>query len=297
MKKVQQYKQQIIIFTVYIDKRQKPSLKCNRCICALLNVWLSMMLYMSLSQPLILNSDKLRLEMARLESFTKTAISPLLGNGKHFPFLYFKGTVVIPLDNTGYRNFHRHSSINVLATTFKQMPYQLLTTNNNQWKSITFRRIGEGFSIFIDWLTKSILINRFSLIILIEISDWFSLIVIVCFFGLTSKTIKVTVIFCLTPDFAKSLQLKRISLQSIFYLSSPFHVLSYALTAVYFFFAKTPQFFIFFLTKAFQACFHIKFLLKRASFVEKWIWKGCNNTRQLCWNKFGNECGWFKLKN
>ena len=70
--------------------------------------------------------------MARLASFTKTAISPLLGNGEHFPFLYFRRTVVMPLDNTGYRNFHGHSNIVVFATTFIQMPDQLLTINNNQ---------------------------------------------------------------------------------------------------------------------------------------------------------------------
>ena len=52
-------------------------------------------------------ADKLRLEMTKLASFTKnfecvTALSPLLGNGKHFPFLYVKRTLVIPLDITGY---------------------------------------------------------------------------------------------------------------------------------------------------------------------------------------------------
>ena len=51
-----------------------------------------------------------------------TAFSPFLGNGKHFPFLYFKRTVVIPPDYTGYRNFHRPSSVVVFATMFKQMP-------------------------------------------------------------------------------------------------------------------------------------------------------------------------------
>ena len=67
-------------------------------------------------------------------------------------------------------------------------------------------------------------------------------------------------------DFAKSLRLKRISLQSIprFIICPRSRI----------FFAKTPPFFVFFLTKAFQACFHIKCLLKRASFVEKGIMKG-----------------------
>ena len=53
---------------------------------------------------------------------------------------------------------------------------QLLIINSNQWKSITFRRIGEWLSIFIDWLSQSILIKRF---LLIEINDWYLLIVLV----------------------------------------------------------------------------------------------------------------------
>ena len=79
------------------------------------------------------------------------------------------------------------------------------------------------------------------------------------------KTIQVN-IFGLMSDFAKSLRLKRISLQSIprFIICPRSRI----------FFAKTPPFFVFFLTKAFQACFHIKCLLKRASFVEKGIMKG-----------------------
>ena len=52
--------------------------------------------------------------------------------------------------------------------------YRHLT--NYLWKSITFRRIGEWLSIFIDWLSQSISLNRFLLIILIEINYWFSLI-------------------------------------------------------------------------------------------------------------------------
>ena len=81
--------------------------------------------------------------------------------GKHFPFLYSKSTVVIP---------------------FLLLHNQLLIINNNQWKSITFRRIGEWLSIFIDWLSQSIQsidFYWFLFIILIEINDLFSLIGIV----------------------------------------------------------------------------------------------------------------------
>ena len=104
-------------------------------------------------------ADEICFEMAKLASFTPkfecvTVLSPLLGNGKHFPFLYFKGTVVILLDYTGNRNFHRHSSVVVFATTFIQrlskclpgfllLHDQLSIINSNQLKSITFRRIGE----------------------------------------------------------------------------------------------------------------------------------------------------------
>jgi len=60
-------------------------------------------------------ADKIRLEMAKLASFTPnfecvTVFSPLLGNGDQFPFLYFKRTVVITLDYAGNRNFHRRGS-------------------------------------------------------------------------------------------------------------------------------------------------------------------------------------------
>ena len=62
--------------------------------------------------------DKLHLEMAKLVSFTEdfeciTVFSLLLGRGKHFPFLHFKRTEVIPLDYTG------HNSAIVFATPFK----------------------------------------------------------------------------------------------------------------------------------------------------------------------------------
>ena len=39
----------------------------------------------------------------------------LLGNGKHFPFLYFKRTVVIPFDSTRNGNFYRHSGVEAIA--------------------------------------------------------------------------------------------------------------------------------------------------------------------------------------
>ena len=65
-------------------------------------------------------------------------------------------------------------------TRFLLFHNQLLIINSNQWKSIKLRRIGEWlYSIFIDWLSQSISINRFLLIMLIEINDWFSLIYIV----------------------------------------------------------------------------------------------------------------------
>ena len=98
--------------------------------------------------------------MAKLISFTEdfeciTVFSLLLGNGKHFPFHHFRRTEVIPLDYTGYRNFHRHNSAVVFATTFKRKPNrvhnQLLIINNSKWKSITFGCIGEWLSIFL-WL-------------------------------------------------------------------------------------------------------------------------------------------------
>ena len=66
--------------------------------------------------------DKIGLEMAKLASVPSVLpsffpqFSPLLGNGKHFPFLYFKRKVVILHDYTGDRNFHRRNSIVVLAT-------------------------------------------------------------------------------------------------------------------------------------------------------------------------------------
>ena len=81
--------------------------------------------------------------MAKLVSFTEdfeyiTVFSLLLRNGKHFPFLHFKRTEVIALDYTGYRNFYRHNSAVVFATTFKQKPNrvnnQLLIINNNKMK-------------------------------------------------------------------------------------------------------------------------------------------------------------------
>ena len=96
--------------------------------------------------------------MAKLVSFTEdfeciTVFSLLLGNGKHFPFLHFRRTEVIPLDYTGYRNFHRHNSAVVFATKFKRKPNwvhnQPLIINNNKWKSITFGCIGEWLSIFL----------------------------------------------------------------------------------------------------------------------------------------------------
>ena len=141
-------------------------------------------------------TDEICFEMPKLASFTPnfecvTVLSPLLGKGKDFPFLYFTRIVVIPLDYTGNRNFYRHSSVVVFATTFIQplskclpgfllLHNQLSIINSNQW---TFRRIGEWLSIFIDWLSQSILIDRlfyrFLLIISIEINVWFSLIVFV----------------------------------------------------------------------------------------------------------------------
>ena len=77
-------------------------------------------------------TDKICLEMAKLASFTPsfecvTVFSPLLGNGKHFPFLYFKRTVVIHLDYTGNRNFHSHDSECVCKPAFKQMPTLVFT--------------------------------------------------------------------------------------------------------------------------------------------------------------------------
>ena len=77
-------------------------------------------------------ADKICLEMAKLASFTPsfecvTVFSPLLGNGKHFPFLYFKRTVVIHLDYTGNRNFHSHDSECVCKPAFKQMPTLVFT--------------------------------------------------------------------------------------------------------------------------------------------------------------------------
>ena len=65
--------------------------------------------------------DKIRLEMAKLASVPSVLcsffpqFSPLLRKGKHFPFLYFKRTVVIFHDYTGNRNFYRHNSVVVLA--------------------------------------------------------------------------------------------------------------------------------------------------------------------------------------
>ena len=47
--------------------------------------------------------------------------------------------------------------------------YRHLT--NYLWKSITFRRIGEWLSIFIDWLNQSISLNRF-LLIFTDNVDW-----------------------------------------------------------------------------------------------------------------------------
>ena len=72
----------------------------------------------------------------KLASFTEnfecvTAFSLLLGNGKHFPFLYFKRTVVIPLDYTGYRNFHRHRRVVVFTTMFKQTPNPVFTVSES----------------------------------------------------------------------------------------------------------------------------------------------------------------------
>ena len=65
--------------------------------------------------------DKIGLEMAKLASVPSflpsffPQFSPRIGNGKHFPFLYFKRTVVILHDYTGNRNFYRHNSVVVLA--------------------------------------------------------------------------------------------------------------------------------------------------------------------------------------
>ena len=44
---------------------------------------------------------------------------------------YFKRTVVIPLDSITYRNFHRHSSVVVFATTFKQTPNPVFTVSQS----------------------------------------------------------------------------------------------------------------------------------------------------------------------
>ena len=79
--------------------------------------------------------------MAKLVSFTEdfeciTVFSLLSGNGKNFPFLHFRRTEVIPLDYTGYRNFHRHNSAVVFVTTFKRKPNRVhnqpLIVNNNK---------------------------------------------------------------------------------------------------------------------------------------------------------------------
>ncbi|CAH3132388.1 unnamed protein product [Porites lobata] len=81
--------------------------------------------------------------MAKLVSFTEdfeciTVFSLLLGNGKHFPFLHFRRTEVIPLDYTGYRNFHRHNSAVVLCLSesltgvYLSQLHSLLSANSLQ---------------------------------------------------------------------------------------------------------------------------------------------------------------------
>jgi len=43
------------------------------------------------------------------------AFFPLFGDQKHFAFLYFKWTEVIPFDYAGYRNLNRHGAVVVFA--------------------------------------------------------------------------------------------------------------------------------------------------------------------------------------
>ena len=65
-------------------------------------------------------ANKLRLEVAKLPPFIKNfkrvpAFSPLFGDQKHFAFLYFKWTEVIPFDYAGYRNLYKHGVVVVFA--------------------------------------------------------------------------------------------------------------------------------------------------------------------------------------
>ena len=91
-------------------------------------------------------ADKIRLEMAKLASFTPsfkwvTVFSRLLGNGKHFPFLYFKRTVVIPLDYTGNRNFYRHRRTSVEANHRPTLVFYCCTIS--YWLSIQSMKIND----------------------------------------------------------------------------------------------------------------------------------------------------------
>ena len=106
----------------------------------------------------------------RFKLWMRYRVLPSSWNRKTLLLLYFKRTVVIPLDYTGNRNFHRHSNFVVFATPFNQrlskclpgfllLHNQLLIIKSNKWKSITFRCIGDWLSIFIDWLSQSILID------------------------------------------------------------------------------------------------------------------------------------------
>ena len=129
----------------------------------------------------------------RFKLWLRYRVLPSSWNRKTLLLFYFKRTVVIPLDYTGNRNFHRHSNAVVFATPFNQrlskclpvfllLHNQLLIIKSNQWKSITFRCIGDWLSIFIDWLSQKILIDFYWFLliyILIEVHDWFSLIVVV----------------------------------------------------------------------------------------------------------------------
>ena len=118
----------------------------------------------------------------RFKLWLRYRVLPSSWNRKTLLLLYFERTVVIPLDYTGNRNFHRHSNVVVFATPFKQrlskclpgfllLHNQVLIIKNNQWKSITFRCIGDWWSIFIDWLSQLILID-FLLIFVDLYIDW-----------------------------------------------------------------------------------------------------------------------------
>jgi len=65
-------------------------------------------------------ANKLCLEVAKLPPFIQNfkhipAFSPLFGDQKHFTFLYFKWTEVIPFDYAGYTNLNRHGAVVAFA--------------------------------------------------------------------------------------------------------------------------------------------------------------------------------------